>query len=282
MSYWLPMDTTPAIGEHVDRDVPCANCGYQLRTLHVARVCPECGQPIADSLRGDRLRWSNREWLSRIALGATLLRVGVRWGFITLVVEMALMIALAALASVWSPPFDAEWLIERAFLATLWIVASAAAVGLFLVSTPDPASRKPIEDRIIHVLSALALPIIICWVAFGRPRVGPLAPWAQFTITLPPFALVWAHMLAMTRLAQNLRKRCDPDPAERLLLSPRLRAWDSAWPVVLVCLDLFRWPARPVMLGIIVLTWGIILLCFAAWLRPVQNEWAIVRTQPKK
>jgi hypothetical protein len=31
-------------------DLPCATCGYNLRTLRAAGVCPECGQRILDSM----------------------------------------------------------------------------------------------------------------------------------------------------------------------------------------------------------------------------------------
>ncbi|MCZ6543380.1 MAG: hypothetical protein O6768_06910, partial [Planctomycetota bacterium] len=31
-------------------DLPCVSCGYNLRAARVVGVCPECGQPVSDSL----------------------------------------------------------------------------------------------------------------------------------------------------------------------------------------------------------------------------------------
>src|SRR5690606_9951670 len=39
----------------VEYDQACIGCGYALRGLPVAGVCPECGMAIARSFRGDRL-----------------------------------------------------------------------------------------------------------------------------------------------------------------------------------------------------------------------------------
>lgn len=33
--------------ERIDFDLPCLRCGYNLRTLRVSGVCPECGEPVS-------------------------------------------------------------------------------------------------------------------------------------------------------------------------------------------------------------------------------------------
>jgi len=35
---------------HIARDLPCIQCGYNLRGLPVDHVCPECGKPTADTV----------------------------------------------------------------------------------------------------------------------------------------------------------------------------------------------------------------------------------------
>lgn len=37
-------------GNSVSSDIPCLRCGYSLKGLHLGDVCPECAQPIAESL----------------------------------------------------------------------------------------------------------------------------------------------------------------------------------------------------------------------------------------
>jgi hypothetical protein len=35
----------------VGSSVPCARCGYNLKTLNTRRLCPECGKPVEASVR---------------------------------------------------------------------------------------------------------------------------------------------------------------------------------------------------------------------------------------
>jgi len=55
--------------EPLTRDTPCIHCGYNLRGLIGGGMCPECGHAIAESLRGDLLRFANATWLRKVRLG---------------------------------------------------------------------------------------------------------------------------------------------------------------------------------------------------------------------
>jgi hypothetical protein len=46
-----PVAGEPAHAETLVRDLACIGCGYNLRSLRVDGVCPECGRPIESSLR---------------------------------------------------------------------------------------------------------------------------------------------------------------------------------------------------------------------------------------
>ena len=63
---------TPAVVDD-DRsilsDTICVRCGYNLKTLRADGKCPECGVPVADSLMGDRLEYSDPVWLAEITAG---------------------------------------------------------------------------------------------------------------------------------------------------------------------------------------------------------------------
>jgi hypothetical protein len=41
----------------VTRGLPCADCGYNLRSLRVTARCPECGRAVAESIEQWRQRW---------------------------------------------------------------------------------------------------------------------------------------------------------------------------------------------------------------------------------
>ena len=64
---------------HIERDLACLHCGYNLRTLSAGASCPECGMAVRTSLRGDRLVEAAPEYLRKVLRGAAFLRWGVMW-----------------------------------------------------------------------------------------------------------------------------------------------------------------------------------------------------------
>lgn len=63
--------------DYVAEDLPCQQCGHNLRTLGFAGVCTECGTPVEYSLRGYLLRHVDIGWVRRVARGCVLLIVGL-------------------------------------------------------------------------------------------------------------------------------------------------------------------------------------------------------------
>lgn len=77
------------VGALVGEYRPCLSCGYNLRSISVGGVCPECGAPAADSLRSDLLTHAPKEYVARLRRGAWLVVLGmlctvlswcVQWG----------------------------------------------------------------------------------------------------------------------------------------------------------------------------------------------------------
>ncbi|HUU98821.1 MAG TPA: hypothetical protein VM487_24075 [Phycisphaerae bacterium] len=61
----------------VATDLPCVNCGYNLRTLSVEGLCPECAHPVRLSLSGQFLRFASPRWVRQLARGVLLLIIAV-------------------------------------------------------------------------------------------------------------------------------------------------------------------------------------------------------------
>src|SRR5688572_19635824 len=71
----------------VETDRPCANCGYNLRTLPKDGNCPECGWEVQRSLRAVSFASAGWYWLARSALGLGMLIAA--WGAVTVAIEPA-------------------------------------------------------------------------------------------------------------------------------------------------------------------------------------------------
>jgi Zn finger protein HypA/HybF involved in hydrogenase expression len=56
-----------------DGDLPCTQCGYNLRGLAPDGRCPECGAEVSRSYGGDLLKHANRDWLRKVKRGIDLL-----------------------------------------------------------------------------------------------------------------------------------------------------------------------------------------------------------------
>ena len=59
----------------IDHDLSCMICGYNLRALPPAGLCPECGTDIARSTQGDLLKFADRNWVGSIYRGTCLLTI---------------------------------------------------------------------------------------------------------------------------------------------------------------------------------------------------------------
>ncbi len=99
----------------LDRDTPCLNCGYNLRTQPVTADCPECGMAVSISLRNDGLADAPPGYRRR-------LRHGAAW-----------------------------WLIGTLLtLPLLYVGVLVAAVGLWMLTAPQPGRAEPAADRALR------------------------------------------------------------------------------------------------------------------------------------
>lgn len=143
----IPFDSDGRIA----RDVSCLHCGYNLRSLLPSQTCPECGEAVEPSLRGDALRHANPRWLRRLTVGMICIVIG----------QMA-FVAFCTGGLGWlyfwlSDILEIPWPGPRVITGLL--VSGLAVLGVWLATSPEPASfgssRKP-WTRLVTRLLALA------------------------------------------------------------------------------------------------------------------------------
>jgi hypothetical protein len=127
----LPADMLDSAGT-LSQDVKCRRCGYNLRGLHHAGRCPECGTPVGLSCHGDLLRFADPLWLDKLARGALLIVWGV---LISIVVRVGGGTILALTGAPMLTPM-------------LGVLASIVGLyGAWLLTEPDPSGIG--EDRYV-------------------------------------------------------------------------------------------------------------------------------------
>lgn len=89
------MDATGPVqsNEGVNFDRPCVGCGYNLRGLRMDGACPECGKPVADSLRGHLLRFASAEYVESLHRGVFLVLTAIILQIVTAIAGFLLVMA---------------------------------------------------------------------------------------------------------------------------------------------------------------------------------------------
>lgn len=112
-------------------DISCRKCGYNLRGLLPDGRCPECGTAVGRSLHGDLLRFSDPEWVQKLASGMNWIVASIIIGFIG---GLFSTIFLGLFTTILS---------TRSFLVLAplsgLVFGLIALVGYWKVTTPDPA-----------------------------------------------------------------------------------------------------------------------------------------------
>ncbi len=155
-------DEPPDQPTMIDRDVLCASCGYNLRGLSSDHNCPECANPIRNSLRGDLLEFCDPRWVARLATGANLIDIAL-WACIPLVV--------------FAPP----WIMEKPvyLLPPHWAITCLFAVGCWLLTIPD---RREVASSPGRRARRLARAIVIAAVV-EDVLLLPAWGWSQWPST---------------------------------------------------------------------------------------------------
>lgn len=184
----------------VDGELPCFRCLYDLRGQPADGRCPECGEPLAASTRGDRWDRADARW-----------RRGVRRGLVWTAGEYGVVLAGAAGQLWWSD----DWVLFLVFT----LMGIAGMVGAWKVTAAEPtkpADRSPGRRAVRWLTAATGLAsaavATAVWTADDAEVSGvPVGP----ALVVAWCALNGAKQAAMACYARALLLRVPGRPLRR-------------------------------------------------------------------
>lgn len=228
--------------ETIDRDLPCARCGYNLRGIAGDDKCPECGSPVEYSLHGDWLRYADRYWAKQVLRG-------LQWTMVSraaIAILFVINIAIVLIGSLVIPQ-GVDTPIESAFEIGIGIVGGimslvpiGIAYGLWLASAREPreddvASSKPAVTRTVSILLIPAFGLwtaaLSSWTPLG------LSALARHGIATVCFVIVWLHFHVLLHQALTIERRCEGISAARLQHITTFRKAALIFPAILLALQ---------------------------------------------
>lgn len=140
-------------GARVEGEVRCLNCGYDLRGLAREGACPECGAAVADSLRGNLLRYASAEYLKTLHTGVFLVQASI---IVQIVGTLGMVVVVAATVGAGAM---VATLAEHAITLLLSAAALMSVAGWWMFSSPNPAETG--EDRGVTARQVVRATVVI-------------------------------------------------------------------------------------------------------------------------
>ncbi len=182
-------DEAPAI----ENDLSCMGCGYNLRALPPAGLCPECGTDIARSTQGDLLKFADRTWVGSIYRGTCLLTIACGLLVICVLTLIVLAIILATISNPPPPIMQGDAIVMVLSACSLAAFAFMIA-GVWLVTKQEPRvslTEQAASSREIARV-AVAFLLVLCGSTFALS--GPWRAGARLSL-LVAFLVVLCSLL---------------------------------------------------------------------------------------
>ncbi len=116
----------------ISKELSCRGCGYNLQGLRPEGLCPECGTSIVRSIYGDKLRYSDPAWISRLARGTLWIIIGL---FTSTIGAFLIEISKAGLSAFGMVSQTLMQAIGGLLGTSLSIIT---IIGVWWLTSPDP------------------------------------------------------------------------------------------------------------------------------------------------
>lgn len=202
----MPTDaplTTSDVAETVDADLPCAGCGYNLRSARGDGVCTECGLAVARSLGRDNPLWESRPaWLRSLSCGVWMM-----------IAAQALLIVSILGAPALEPIYDDPRVVLCGLLALYVLHASGTWIltrreRLFMrPSASNRFIRTVARVGVLGPLGAVAvMAVSIANRGFNNPPTGALvAMIALLSLVVPGMLATYLYLRTLARRVLSRR-----------------------------------------------------------------------------
>lgn len=189
-------------------DVPCRQCGYNLRGLLRTGQCPECATLVTLSAREDLLCYAEPTYVAHVASGVRWIAFGLALVAVGIIASVVFL--LAALAASASPALD--FLLNGAVVLLLPSCLLAGLIlmlaGLWRVSCPEPKSYLPFRQDALRLAVRTCLPLGLIGFGVTFTRFSMMSPaWLTavwFGLCILGIVGVWAHFRRLRDIAVRI------------------------------------------------------------------------------
>jgi hypothetical protein len=249
----------PPQGPGTAPDRPCLRCGYTLFGLPVSGACPECGAPVASSLRGRSLRHSDPAHLAALHRGVLAVEGGIALG----VGCVLLLIVWGILGGASRTGLLSVLPVSEVLTLGSTLGGLMSLMGWWIFTRPDPAIDEMDSARGARRVVRAAAACIFMWtlgslleewtpIFSGGGAMGLALTYALAGIKILG-AVAWlVHLFAVPRLLQLMAPRLEDPPLAK-------QAARAIWLIPLVA-----------VLGGLILGLGL-LVAFALYLDLIDN-----------
>jgi len=215
----------------IDRDLPCARCGYNLRGLAISGRCPECGTPVRCTTDGNWLRYTDSAHLRRLHRAITLVLVGFWLVTGGLASALILPIFLSAVPMIGGqvPPWDVILAFAPSAAITLAGLVLVFRYSLLLRADAPPDGGTPDGSRGQSVFRSRLVAIMLISVLLGMTIAGIIlvSPAIRGSSTVSADELMlylqlhaasiaalalWLHALVVVHRIGSIQRRCKDIP----------------------------------------------------------------------